>query len=181
MILKDKLSKVVQLQKEELRTKETGIKRELLSKIDIEVPHATILSGIRRCGKSTLLRQLMKKIKNYNYFNFEDPRALNFEVEDFEKLEQVFQEINGRCDYYFFDEIQNVINWEIFIRMLLDSGKKCIITSSNASLLSKELGTKLTGRHLTYELFPFSFTEMLKLVNKKESLGSFENHLKTFR
>lgn len=174
MILKETLKKTVELQKAEIKEKELGIKRELLTDIDLNVPHATILSGIRRCGKSTLLRQIMQKTKNFHYFNFEDPRAIKFEISDFEKLNDSLKEVNGDCDYYFFDEIQNVDGWERFVRKLLDSKKKCIITGSNASLLSKELGTKLTGRHLTYELFPFSYEEMLKLIRKKPSLKLFE-------
>ncbi|MBU4351684.1 MAG: ATP-binding protein [Nanoarchaeota archaeon] len=176
MILKETLRKVVRLQKEELKEKELGVIREGLEEIDIKLPYAIILSGIRRCGKSTLLRQLMNSIKNYNYFNFEDSRAVKFEISDSEKLMDVFEEENGKCDYYFFDEIQNVSQWEKMVRNLLDFGKKCIITGSNASLLSKELGTRLTGRHLTYELFPFTYNEMLKLKKLNPSLKSFEKY-----
>jgi len=176
MILKETLRKIVRLQKEELKEKEIGVIREQLEEINIKLPYATILSGIRRCGKSTLLRQLMNSIKNYNYFNFEDPRAVKFEISDYGKLIDVFKEENGKCEYYFFDEIQNINQWEKMVRSLLDFGKKCIITGSNASLLSKELGTRLTGRHLTYELFPFTYNEMLKLKKLNPSLKSFEKY-----
>ncbi len=177
MILKETLAKVVRLQREELNLKETGVERELLKSIDLKSSHAVILSGIRRCGKSTLLRQLMKRVKNPNYFNFEDLRAVNFEASDFEKLGEVFSEENGG-DTYFFDEIQVVSHWEKFIRHLLDLGKKCVITGSNASLLSKELGTLLTGRHLTHELFPFSYNETLHFLKNIRSPTSFGEYLK---
>lgn len=156
---------------------EETIEREKKSEIDLNVSFAIILSGIRRCGKSTLLRQLMKKIKHFYYFNFEDPRAVNFEVSDFQKLDEVFKEEIGASDYYFFDEIQNVPQWELFIRLLLDNKKYVIITGSNASLLSKELGTRLTGRNLRYELFPFSYREFLKLNKEKQGIESFERYL----
>jgi predicted AAA+ superfamily ATPase len=178
MILKDTLKRIAESQKEELKEKEMGVKRELLPKIDFSVSHALILTGIRRCGKSTLLRQLMRKHPRFNYFNFEDPRVARFELSDFEKLKEVLKEINRDCDYYFFDEIQNVLEWERFVRGLLDSNKKCILTGSNASLLSRELGTKLTGRHLSYELFPFSYKEWLEFSGKKSSVKEFESYFK---
>jgi len=92
----------------------------------------------------------------------------------FEKLDKLFQEEFGENNHYFFDEIQNVPEWERYVRRLQDLGKKVLITGSNASLLSRELGTRLTGRHLTYELYPFSFNEMLLLTNRSPSLESFE-------
>lgn len=179
MILKETLKSVVQSQQRELASQEQGIQRELIFEIDVKASHAIIISGIRRCGKSTLLRQLMGKIKDYYYLNFDDPRLFNFELSDFERLKEVFQEELGEKENYFFDEIQTVVNWELFVRKLLDMKKKCIITGSNASLLSKELGTKLTGRHLTYELFPFSYAEMLKLASAKPSLHTFEKYIQS--
>jgi len=177
MILKNTLKSIVSSQRAEFSLEDLGVKREKLNAIDLDIPYAVILSGIRRCGKSTLLRQLIKKTGKYNYFNFEDPRALNFEVSDFEKLNTIFREEYGHCEYYFFDEVQNVKKWELLVRVLLDKKKKVIVTGSNASLLTKELGTKLTGRHLSYELFPFSYREMLKLTNKNAGEDSFKYYL----
>jgi len=177
MIDKETLRRVVRLQREELLLFEAGIEREDINKIELNIPFAIVLSGIRRCGKSTLLRQLMKKVKGFYYFNFEDSRATDFELKDFEKLDQIFHEDYKEQDYYFFDEIQNIPKWEIFVRRLVDLKKQVVITGSNASLLSKELGTKLTGRHLTHEIFPFSFKEFLKISKKEASISSFEEYL----
>jgi hypothetical protein len=174
MILKDTLRQIVLLQRRSLG--DIGIKREVLDDIDLKTSHVIILSGIRRCGKSTLLKQLMKKVKKFYYFNFEDQRVSGFELSDFEKLDDVFHEEFGDCNYYFLDEIQNVDGWERFVRKKQDERKKFIITGSNASLLSRELGTKLTGRHLTYELFPFSYGEMLLLRKLKPTLKSFKEY-----
>ncbi|MEK6926188.1 MAG: ATP-binding protein [Nanoarchaeota archaeon] len=176
MILKETLKNIVRTQKESLDLAESSIEREALKKIDVKIPFVLVLSGIRRCGKSTLLKQIMKKVKDFYYFNFEDPRAVNFEVDDFQKLDEIFKEEHGEKNYYFFDEMQNVKKWELFVRALLDRRKHVIITGSNASLLSKELGTRLTGRHLRYELFPFSYTEFLLLINEKSSINSFERY-----
>jgi len=179
MINKETLRKIVNLQRDELEMFEQGIEREDVNQIDMNVPFAVILSGIRRTGKSTLLRQLMKKVKGFYYFNFEDSRATGFGIEDFEKLEEIFHEDYGDYSYYFFDEIQNVQKWELFVRRLVDIKKHVIITGSNASLLSKELGTRLTGRHLTHEVFPFSFKEFLSIKKEKQGINSFEKYLVT--
>jgi len=123
-----------------------------------------ILSGIRRCGKSTLLQQIMHNNKEKDYFlNFDDDRLVKFSVDDFQQLLEVFIEIYGVQHTFYFDEIQNIPDWERFVRRLHDQGNKIYITGSNATMLSKELGTRLTGRHYRYELFPFSFKEFLRL------------------
>ncbi len=177
-MLKETISEVAKFQCSELKSSVQGVAREMLDEIDLKPNFAIILSGIRRCGKSTLLRQLLDKTKKFYYFNFEDPRVFDFTIADFEKLEEIFREEFNETDYYFFDEIQNIMGWERFVRMKLDQGKKIIVTGSNASLLSKELGTRLTGRHLSYELFPFSYEEMLKFRNETPSLNSFEYYFK---
>lgn len=179
MILKETLREIVRSQRKNLEGAEDGIVRESLNEIDIKSPFALVISGIRRCGKSTLLLQLIKKEGNFYYFNFEDPRTAAFEVADFQKLNDVFTEEYGKADCYFFDEIQNAQKWELFVRQMLDKRMHFVLTGSNASLLSKELGTRLTGRHLRFELFPFSFNEFLKLTKLKHSADSFEKYLKT--
>jgi predicted AAA+ superfamily ATPase len=178
MLLKDTLKSIARSQAEEFSSVDFGIEREKLKDISLDSNFAAILSGVRRCGKSTLLKQLMKKASNFYYFNFEDPRTVNFEVSDFQKLEEIFGEEFGKSNFYFFDEIQNAEKWELFVRTMLDKKKHFFITGSNASLLSKELGTRLTGRHLRFELFPFSFSEFLKFTGKKPGLSSFEEYLR---
>src|SRR3989338_3420328 len=178
MMLKETLRDIVKSQRKNLEEIETGVIREKLDDIDLNLPFALVISGVRRCGKSTLLLQLIRKRKNFYYFNFEDPRTAAFDVDDFQKLNDVFVEENGKSDYYFFDEIQNAQKWEIFVRQMLDKKMHFVLTGSNASLLSKELGTRLTGRHLRFELFPFSFREFLKLTKKKPGIDSFKSYLK---
>lgn len=177
MILKETLRQVVKAQRADLEAYDYGIVREELDKIDIKAPHAVIITGIRRCGKSTLLHQLLKKFPNFYYLNFEDTRIANFEPSDFEKLDEIFNEEYGKSEFYLFDEIQNISGWEIFVRSRLDKRKRFVITGSNASLLSKELGTRLTGRHINTELFPFSFAEMLLMTKEKPSEQSFKRYM----
>lgn len=129
-------------------------------------PFVIVLSGIRRCGKSTLLNQLKKSRQGY-YLNFDDERLINFTIADFQILYETMIEIYGERDVFYFDEIQNIKGWERFVRRLHDEGKKVFVTGSNASMLSKELGTHLTGRYLEIQLFPFSFKEFLAFNNIK--------------
>lgn len=143
-----------------------------------------ILAGIRRCGKSTLLLQLMQSRTAYCYVNFEDERLLSFRAEDFSVLDEVLIEVYGPSDTYFFDEVQNVEKFETFVRRIQDNGKKVVITGSNASLLSKEFGTRLTGRYKLFEVYPFSFSEFLrfrKIAVRRESLYVAEEKVNLIR
>jgi hypothetical protein len=102
------------------------------------------------------------ELKNdYHFVNFEDERLINFSVDNFDLLLEVLIGLFGEKKVFLFDEIQNVPQWERFVRRMTDQGCKFIVTGSNASLLSQELGDRLTGRHTDVELFPFSFSEYL--------------------
>lgn len=177
MMLKDTLKNIIETQRWELNAFDPGVERKESNLVDTSLPYAIIISGIRRCGKSTLLHQLLGKLNSFYYLNFEDTRLIGFEAQDFEKLDEAFDELYGEAEFYLFDEIQNIENWEIFVRSRLDRRKKFIITGSNASLLSRELGTRLTGRHVDIELFPFSFEEMLLFSQIKGSADTFDEYL----
>jgi predicted AAA+ superfamily ATPase len=176
MLLKKDLELAFNLQNEELKNKSKEIiDREKSIEIDFNSNHINIISGIRRCGKSTLLiKNMQENFTNAAYFNFEEPRVYDFQFDDFIKLDEIMSE---NADAYFFDEIQVIDNWEIFIRRLHEQGKKIFITASNASMLSKELGTKLTGRYLQNELFPFSYKEFLIYKKVDDSKESFFNYM----
>lgn len=129
----------------------------------VETKQVIILSGIRRCGKSTLMHMLRQHLPESDYhINFDDERLVLFQLDDFQTLIETFVELYGIQNTLYFDEIQNIPGWERFIRRLHNEGKKVFITGSNASLLSNELGTHLTGRHISIRLFPFSFKEYLQ-------------------
>lgn len=162
---KSLLKEIVLEQEKDRQDIDAGIPRKALSVAlrNAILPHAVVVSGVRRCGKSTLLNQIISDLykKGVYYFNFEDERLVDFNVEDFNHLYEVFLELYGDRKVFFFDEVQNVPQWEVFVRRMQGKGCKFFITGSNASLLSKELGTKLTGRNVNVELFPFSFIEFL--------------------
>lgn len=144
----------------------SDIEREQLALIESLIPltHAIIISGVRRCGKSTLMRQILKRhFEGEIYFvEFEDERFVNFTSQDFNLLYEILIEVYGLKHVFFFDEIQNIEGWELFVRRMHREKNKIFITGSNASLLSSELSTHLTGRHIVVELLPFSFREYLK-------------------
>ena len=136
-------------------------------------PEIVVISGIRRCGKSTLLQQIRAGMQEKHYFmNFDDERLIHFKTEDFQLLHELFMEFFGKQSTFYFDEIQNVPGWERFVRRLHDEGNKVFVTGSNASMLSRELGTRLTGRHITFHLYPFSFSEYMKFRHETVSRES---------
>ena len=133
-----------------------------------------IITGIRRCGKSVLLQQMRDKMDEKDFFfNFDDERLVNFKLEDFATLQECFFELFGEQHTYYFDEIQNVAGWETFVRRLYNEGNKVVVTGSNARMLSRELGTHLTGRYISVEVYPFSFAEYLQLRQIEPSQKDF--------
>lgn len=134
-----------------------------------------IITGVRRCGKSTFMNQLYN-LDEMCLVNFEDPRLEGFELSDFQKIENLF--IRSNKQVLLFDEIQNIPEWEKYARSAHDRGLKLCITGSNASMLSKELGTRLTGRYVQKELFPFSYTEYCTYIRQETDAESFQGYMK---
>ncbi len=125
---------------------------------------ALVLTGVRRCGKSTLQHQLRRAAKSGDavFCNLEDTRLYGLGPADFPTLLSVLEEFHAGASVYL-DEIQEVSEWQRLVRAILDLGRKVCVTGSNASLLGRELGSKLTGRHVSTAVYPFSYTEYLLL------------------
>ena len=146
-----------------------------------------ILVGIRRCGKSVILEQIMEELKNKGveeshiiYVNFE---FIEFEdLTNYKELNKYIKEkiIDDKLYYLFFDEIQNVDNFEKVINSLRASKKVSIfITGSNSRLLSEELSTLLSGRYVSFKINPLSYKEVLELLGKDKSTDEiFLDYLK---
>ena len=181
MILQEDIQNTVSAQKKSLENFDFGEPRAQAENIKpgAAPKFAQLLAGVRRCGKSTLLQQIRRENGGGYYFNFEDPRIAGFGVEDFERLTAALQSEYGKHDSYYFDEIQTVGKWEWYVRQLLDSGKRVVITGSNASLWGMQTGTKLTGRHLDSEVFPFSYSEAIKFKKQAQGPESFSEYLET--
>lgn len=181
MIDKSTLGTIAKDQLNEFRGLEDTVPRSLLSRItEYKGSSAFIVKGVRRCGKSTLMKQIVKSRfpDDFYYFNFDDERIASFSAEDFQKLMEVMLELFGRKEALFFDEIQNITGWELFVNRMLREGHRVFLTGSNATLLSKELGTRLTGRHVDIELYPFSFTEFLKAKQIEPPKGYYSTEEK---
>ncbi|MCK9365523.1 MAG: ATP-binding protein [Syntrophales bacterium] len=147
---------------------------------------ADVVIGMRRAGKTWFCYQKIKELiasgikkEEILYLNFEDDRLLEFTVNHFQEILDVYfgkypEHRNGRC-YFFFDEIQRIDQWEMFIRRLLDTENiQIFITGSSSKLLGSEIATSLRGRSIAIEIFPFSFEEFLKFH------GLFSGSPKTF-
>lgn len=176
MISQQVFSSVIDWQKSKLKRKKSEIIREKLLKIPQAEGFVSVITGVRRCGKSTLQLQIMQHYFSDKalFLNFEDPRLSAFEIGDFERLYRVIEK--NKVNILFFDEIQLALGWEIFVNQLLREGFRVYVTGSNASVLSRELGTRLTGRHLSGELFPFSYTEFLKYKKLEKGEKSFRQY-----
>lgn len=147
------------------------VPREITPKISSFLPLKLpiIITGVRRSGKSTLLKILVSELKlkekSYLYINFNDERFVNFDTEDFQKILDftIEQNYQDRC-MLFIDEIQEVNKWEKWIDRIKEK-HQILITGSNSKLLSKEISTILTGRSMSINLQPFSFREFLDAKN----------------
>ena len=138
--------------------------------------HVLVLTGVRRCGKSILQAQLMRTHTGALYLNAEDTRLYGMGPEDFPALIEVIGELAGKHAVYL-DEIQELPGWPRLIRSLLDRGHLLCVTGSNASLLGRELGAKLTGRHKSFEVFPFSYSEYLAYNAEEKNVGTLTAYL----
>ena len=154
-VLKDQESSI-----KELVSSSKIINREYpLDKLKYTRGVANIITGPRRSGKSVFAFQAIEKQENFGYVNFEDIN-LNIKAEELNKVLEAIYSIKGETKFFLFDEIQNITGWERFISRLVDS-KNILLTGSNSNLLSKELGSSMTGRHFDHVLLPFSFREFL--------------------
>jgi predicted AAA+ superfamily ATPase len=180
---KDRLREVIIDQKDFFNQPKQLIERNIDLGRFIQTGQVVIISGIRRCGKSSLLYLIKEKMglaeADYCYFSLDDERIIP-EVDILEQVYLLHIEMYGKEPVFFFDEIQNVAGWEKFINRFYEKGSKIFVTGSNAYLLSSEISTSLTGRNRVLELFPFSFSEYLHFTGKSydtEKLGTVQKAL----
>ena len=170
------IQEIAEAQQAALEVRDSGYERELLAGLPDIKSHALIISGIRRCGKSTLLHQFVKQRgRPFFYFNFDDLRLAGFSSADYGLMDSAIAE--SGAELLFFDEIQSAERWELYARQKLDEGFQLVLTGSNASLLSRELGSRLTGRHISRELFPFSYREYCGFTGAAAGPGSLDAYL----
>lgn len=161
------IKRVIQDQKEEkekLFTEQKIIEREAgtdKAKKALSHPNIYAILGLRRCGKSVYSQTILQKEK-HAYLNFDDETLYGLKTKDLDTVLKAFYELYGTdLQYIILDEIQNIEGWELYANRLRRT-KKVIITGSNSKLLTGELATHLTGRHMDFTLYPFSYREYLE-------------------
>ncbi|ACJ17379.1 hypothetical protein TON_1888 [Thermococcus onnurineus NA1] len=146
-----------------------GVERELRVSEDIRINKAITIIGPRRAGKTFYILQKFSKLRKAGkaavFFPLDDDRIYPPTPDDLSTLVRVFYELFPDADekYLFLDEIQNVPNWELFVKRVMErDGFRVYLTGSSSKLLSREIATALRGRTLTFEMLPFSFREFLR-------------------
>ncbi len=142
-------------------------------KVPLDSQKIIAITGPRRSGKTYLLFSLMQQLiknkvnrKNIFYVNFDDPRLLPIDAKGIELIHEtyfeLYPELKDSDNFIFFDEIQNVKNWEMGIRRIYDTRNfRMFLTGSSSKFLSQEIATSLRGRAINFEVLPFSLREIL--------------------
>ena len=167
-------------------TVDAGIKRDILPAClgQLDAKEVVVLKGVRRCGKSTLMAQIIRELLARNVrptsilrINLEEPLfSAEYSVELLEQIYRTYRERvqpEGKC-WLFMDEVQNIPGWESWVRGRSETEDiKIFVTGSSSQMLSREIGTKLTGRNVSFEVYPLSFAEFLRF-NKLEFVTDLE-------
>ncbi|MFA5246624.1 MAG: ATP-binding protein, partial [Candidatus Micrarchaeia archaeon] len=169
------LKDVVLAQKAELERafEEQYVERDVTS-FSLKHDLIKVIIGPRRAGKSFFVTHALRHAVNFGYANFDNEALVG--MEDYDELISEIGQAYGQPKVLFFDEIQNLPRWELFVNRLQRQGYNLILTGSNSKLLSKELATHLTGRHIPTTVLTFSFLEYLRA--KKVSTGTLTSQQK---
>jgi predicted AAA+ superfamily ATPase len=180
------LEKIVSDQLVDFINQQAGITRTIEVHSHLKIKDITVITGVRRCGKSTLLASVAREVPQTStvfYINFDDPRLVDFKASDFEPLYKLWVK-NAPAKLttvtIFIDEVQNIPGWEQWITFFSrKTAHKVFITGSNSKLLSSELATFLTGRHLDLHLTPLSFHEIVQHYLTSSLSRSTSNEIET--
>jgi len=146
----------------------------------VDTPFVKILTGVRRCGKSTILKMVVEELKKHGV---PEERILHYDFdsmqyEDIKTAKLLYGEVkakllSGEKSYLFLDEIQEVKSWEKAINSFMtDFNVDIYVTGSNSRLMSSEISTYLTGRYIAFRIFPLSFSEYLTFRKEYSSGGN---------
>jgi uncharacterized protein len=157
---------IIQGQKEDFEKKQTEAYVQRQSVIrSFESGLIQVVIGPRRAGKSIFSIHAIPEQYRIGYVNFDDEHLV--EVKNFDEIMEAVNSAYINPDVFLFDEIQNMPKWELIVNRLHRQGTRLVLTGSNSNLLSKELATHLTGRHLLTHIFPFSLGEIFSIGDKK--------------
>ena len=171
MIALEDLQAVAAKQRKAEERRPAGLPRKVDVSRKILASHALVITGVRRCGKSTVMTQRIRAAAApWFYMKFDAPQLVPLELSDAGRLDQVVARSGARRLYL--DEIHELDGWELYVLEKLDEGFRVCVTGSNASMLKGERASKLTGRHVSLELFPFSYAEFLAFTRQRKGRKS---------
>ncbi len=151
----------------------------------VDTPFVKILTGVRRCGKSTILKMIMEKLHTERNVPTDCIVNYRFDSMEYEDMttKQMFTELKGRLSekgktYFFLDEVQEIKGWEKVVNSLAsDYDVDIYVTGSNSRMMSSEISTYLTGRYITFRIYTLSFKEYLDFKSKHTDLGDPKTEL----
>lgn len=134
-----------------------------------DTPFVKVLTGVRRCGKSTILKMIMEKLQNEMGISVDQIVSMRFDSMEYEDMtaKQMFADVKAKLSenkktYLFLDEVQEIEGWEKVVNSLAsDYDVDLYVTGSNSRMMSSEISTYLTGRYVSFRIFPLSFEEYL--------------------
>lgn len=154
----------------------------------VDTPFVKILTGVRRCGKSTILKMIIKKIKKEK--NVDDEQILNYRFDSMEYEDMTTKELylelkskilQSKKTYLFLDEIQEIEGWEKVVNTLAsDFDVDIYITGSNSRMMSSEISTYLTGRYITFHIYTLSFEEYLMFKKSYTTLKELKQEFSQY-
>lgn len=175
MISEEILAEVVNKQRQLEINRNPGLPRQIHLNEQTLESHALVVSGVRRSGKSTVMTQRIRNNdQDWFYVKFDSPLLVDMELRDTRTLDRLIERSGAHRLY--FDEMHELDGWELYVLQKLDEGYEVCVTGSNASLLKGERATKLTGRHVSKELFPFSFGEYCAYLDKPKDWTSLDEY-----
>lgn len=150
-----------------------------------DTPFVKVLTGVRRCGKSTILKMIMEKLQNERSIPKEQIVSMRFDSMEYDDMnaKQMFETVKAKlCDggrtYFFFDEVQEIDGWEKVVNSLAnDYDVDIYVTGSNSRMMSSEIATYLTGRYISFRIFPLSFEEYLTFRKEYTELKDVHTEL----
>ena len=154
----------------------------------VDTPFVKILTGVRRCGKSTILKMIIKKLREEKYVDDEQILSYRFDSMEYEDMttKELYLEIKSKIlqskkTYLFLDEIQEIEGWEKVVNTLAsDFDVDIYITGSNSRMMSSEISTYLTGRYITFHIYTLSFEEYLMFKKSYTTLKDLKQEFSQY-
>ena len=153
-----------------------------------DTPFVKILTGVRRCGKSTILKMIMEKLQKERNIPEDQIVSYRFDSMEYEDMtaKEMYAELKGRLyqgkkTYFFLDEMQEIKGWEKVVNSLAsDFDVDLYVTGSNSSMMSSEISTYLTGRYVAFHIYTLSFSEYLTFKSQYTSLEDHKSELANY-